>query len=296
MDRATWDQLKILRERTWVGLSECRRALEDARGDIEDAIEILRRGRRGVDVERFLFPAQVHVAVSSGARTAVLVELAAPHRPRDHAEVLDPFFAEVLAVAARTPPGADLAAQPLGGSTVGAAAEALSGRIGLPIAVRRWARVDVAPGADGCCAARAHPWREMGAIVLVTASSAAVAAHPAARRFADELAAHVDRRWPGVIARADLDPALVAQERAQIEEEAVELARYGLTAGEMVGVKQRLFDSWAARRVLLEQKWGWERDGRTTGAALRAASAEAGGELSIERFAWFERGDRECVA
>lgn len=296
MDRATWDQLKVLRERTGAGLNECRPALAAARGNIDDAVDLVQVGLLHLDVTRFLYPAQVHAAVSSDARTAVLVELSAPHRPRDHAEVLDPFFTEVLAIALRTPSGADLAAQPLGGATIGAAAKALSEQLGLPIDVRRWTRIAVAPGASGLCASTMHSRRELGAIVLVTTPSAAVAAHPATRRFTEELVGWIQHRLPRAIARADLDPAFVAEERARIAEEALRHAEYGMAPDEVELWKQRSHERWTRRSVLLEQPWGWQGSEITVDAQRRTASIEAGGELRVERFAWFARGDRECMA
>ncbi|MFT3770497.1 MAG: hypothetical protein QM820_34140 [Minicystis sp.] len=295
MDRALWDQLTILRKRTQAGLSDCRRALAEAEGDIEDAVLIITGGGFHTNLQRLLFRAQVHAAVSPDGRTAVLIECAAPNRPEVHAEVLNPFFAAVLAVAGRTPRGADLEAQPLGDTTVGAAAAALSAQIAMPIAVRRWTRVDVAPGAHGRCAAHVHHRREVGAIVAVEAPSAAVSAHPAMQQFTDDLARWVFHRRPIAHTRADLDATAVAEERAWIHEILSPLTAEGFTADEIDERKHRMFDAWIAKRVLLEQRWGWETDAPTIDAQRRAASLAADGEIRITRFAWFERGGREHI-
>lgn len=289
-DRSMWDRVKIVRERTSAGLSECRQALEEAQGDVEDAVELVMLGTLHVNRARYFYPAQVHATVSPDARTAVMVELDAPCRPWDRAEALDPFFAEVLAIAQRTPPGADLAAQPLGDSTVGAAAVELSARLGLPIAVRRWTQLAAGLGASELCAAHVTSRRDLGAIVVVTAPSAPVAAHPGTRRFTDELAMWICVRMPKALDRTSLDPALIAEKRALLADEASLLEQSAFAPDEIELWKHRSYEFWIARQVLLEQRWGWDFDATTVDARRRAASIEAGGELRIARFAWFARG------
>lgn len=298
MDRALRDKLTVLRERTQAGLSDCRVALDLARGNVDDAVDLVCADTRNLNVDRFLFRAQVHTAVSADGRVAVLIEIAGPHRPRDHEEAPAPFVAGVLAAAERAPLGADLSALPLGEGTVGAAAASVSASIGLPVAVRRWTRIELAKAEHGRLAARTDHRRELGCVVAVTAPTATVAAHPATQAFTDELADRILHRRPAAIRRAGVDPALVAAEQAKI----TRLAQWDDPEGtwtpeDAARHDERQLERFFTWRVLLEQPWRELRwnvapGGGTVDEQRRAAGAEAGGDLHVARFAWFERGDR----
>ena len=70
--------VKALRERTGAGMMDCKRALTDAGGDIEQAIEILRvkQGKKVQDLgERVATEGTVQAYIHAGARVGVLIEV-----------------------------------------------------------------------------------------------------------------------------------------------------------------------------------------------------------------------------
>jgi elongation factor Ts len=70
--------VKALRERTGAGMMDCKKALEEARGDIEQAIEILRvrQGKKIQDLgERVATEGTVQAYIHAGAKVGVLVEV-----------------------------------------------------------------------------------------------------------------------------------------------------------------------------------------------------------------------------
>jgi elongation factor Ts len=70
--------VKALRERTGAGMMDCKRALTEAQGDVEKAIEILRlkQGKKIQDLgERAATEGTVHAYVHAGARVGVLIEV-----------------------------------------------------------------------------------------------------------------------------------------------------------------------------------------------------------------------------
>ena len=70
--------VKALRERTGAGMMDCKRALTEAQGDVEKAIEILRlkQGKKIQDLgERAATEGTVHAYVHAGAKVGVLVEV-----------------------------------------------------------------------------------------------------------------------------------------------------------------------------------------------------------------------------
>jgi elongation factor Ts len=70
--------VKALRERTGAGMMDCKRALTEAQGDVEKAIEILRvqQGKKIQDLgERVATEGTVQSYIHAGARVGVLVEV-----------------------------------------------------------------------------------------------------------------------------------------------------------------------------------------------------------------------------
>lgn len=70
--------VKALRDRTGAGMMDCKRALTEAQGDVEKAIEILRlqQGKKIQDLgERVATEGTVQAYIHAGARVGVLVEV-----------------------------------------------------------------------------------------------------------------------------------------------------------------------------------------------------------------------------
>ena len=74
----TAQDVKALRERTGAGMMDCKKALTEANGDVEKAIEILRlqQGKKIQDLgERTATEGTVQAYIHAGARVGVLVEV-----------------------------------------------------------------------------------------------------------------------------------------------------------------------------------------------------------------------------
>src|ERR1700726_5215850 len=70
--------VKALRDRTGAGMMDCKKALTEAQGDVEKAIEILRvrQGKKIQDLgERAATEGTVQAYVHAGARVGVLIEV-----------------------------------------------------------------------------------------------------------------------------------------------------------------------------------------------------------------------------
>jgi len=71
-------EVKALRERTGAGMMDCKKALTEAQGDVEKAIEILRlqQGKKIQDLgERMATEGTVQAYIHPGARVGVLIEV-----------------------------------------------------------------------------------------------------------------------------------------------------------------------------------------------------------------------------
>jgi elongation factor Ts len=146
--------VKELRERTGAGMMECKKALVEADGDIEAAIEAMRKSGQAKAAKksgRIAAEGMVMIEIAPGAKQGVLVEI---NCETDFVAKDENFgaFAAAVARTALAPEAKDaaiLAEMPLAGdpaTTVNAAREALIAKIGENVQVRRLVRFDDAQG------------------------------------------------------------------------------------------------------------------------------------------------------
>lgn len=146
--------VKELRERTGAGMMECKKALVEVDGDIEAAIEAMRKSGQAKAAKkagRIAAEGAVMIEVAPETRQGVLVEI---NCETDFVAKDENFgsFATSVARTALSPEASDAAAlaeMPLAGDpavTVNGAREALVAKIGENIQVRRLVRFDDAEG------------------------------------------------------------------------------------------------------------------------------------------------------
>ena len=159
--------VKRLREVTGVGMMDCKKALTEANGDFDAAIELLRKKGQKVAAKRADREAKeglVVTASSADGKVGVLVEV---NCETDFVARNDDFqkFASDMAdlVLAHKPADRDaLLTLPYEGSTVETTITDLTGKIGEKIDVRR---VAVVESADGNVVPYIHPGSRLGVLV-----------------------------------------------------------------------------------------------------------------------------------
>ena len=144
--------IKELRERTQAGMSDCKSALVEAEGDMEKAVEIiLKRGlvKSAKRAGAIATEGEVRASVNAGHTAGTIVEVNIQTDFAARNEAFTGFVGEMLALAEKTPIGADLSAQSIGSKLVSDVVTELTAKIGEKIAVRRWHRLEVAAGKSG---------------------------------------------------------------------------------------------------------------------------------------------------
>jgi elongation factor Ts len=194
-----------LRQRTGLGMMECKKALTDAGGDIGKAEELLRI-RSGAKASkaagRVAAEGVIGLFVASDAKSAAMVEV---NCETDFVARNDDFkaFANALAqIVARERPAdvTTLGGRSLdGGETVEARRMALVQKIGENISVRRFARVD----AQGRIASYVHG-AKIGVLVDYTGGNEALG---------KDLAMHVAATKPLAVSREEVPADVVDKER-----------------------------------------------------------------------------------
>jgi elongation factor Ts len=196
--------VKELRERTGAGMMECKKALVETQGDMDAAIETLRKsGLAQADkkASRVAAEGRIALAVSDDGRQAVMVEV---NCETDFVAKDESFNAFADAVARNTlsenPPDIEaLMATRIDGATVEEARQALVAKIGENIQVRRFVRTST----EGLVGAYVHGGR-IGVLVDLAGGS---------EELARDLAMHVAAMSPEFVSADDVPAPVIAREK-----------------------------------------------------------------------------------
>ncbi len=196
-------QVKELRERTGLGMMDCKKALQEADGDLDLAIDTLRKSsalKAAKKAGRTTAEGLLGVQVSDDGRKGAMVEVNIETDFAAKNEKFIAFVAEVLAatLAAESDDVDAILAQGLG-----AKRETLVQEIGENITVRRAAFV---ASASGQIQSYLHSDKRKGALVELSGDGG---------ELGRDIAMHITGSDPAplVVKGEELDPALVAKER-----------------------------------------------------------------------------------
>lgn len=199
--------VKELRERTGSGMMECKKALVEANGDIELAIENMRKSGQAKAAKkagRIAAEGVIMIEQSADGKAAIMVEV---NSETDFVAKDDSFLAFANAVSKRVLNSsvadvAELMAMPLNdgdAATIEEARQALVSKIGENIAVRRFVRVASA----GSVAAYRHGSR-IGVLVAIEGGDA---------DLGKDIAMHVAASNPVCVSEAEVPQELLDKER-----------------------------------------------------------------------------------
>jgi elongation factor Ts len=207
-------QVKELRERTGLGMMECKSALTEARGDMDAATELLRK-KAGSKVEkkagRTAAEGAIGMYVSPDRKLAAIVEV---NTETDFVAKGDDFIAYATAVAecvaTNKPAGVDaLYALPIkkGGASVAQAREGLVMKLGENIGVRRFTRYQ---SHNGTLGGYVHG-RRIGVLVELEGGN---------ESLAKDLAMHVAASRPEYVSKEQVPADVIAKEKEIFAEQA----------------------------------------------------------------------------
>ena len=163
--------VKRLRDITGVGMMDCKRALEEANGDFDAAIDILRKKGQKVAAKRADREANeglIVTACTEDQRACAMVEVNCETDFVARNEDFQNFAREVAELVLRERPAnrdALLALPFKDGRTLGESLTDLTGKIGEKIDVRRYAVVEAD---EGRVVSYIHPGSRLGVLVEIT--------------------------------------------------------------------------------------------------------------------------------
>jgi elongation factor Ts len=292
MSQVSMQQVKELRDRTQAGLNDCRSALVEASGDMEKAVEIILKKGLAKSAKRAGAVATeglVATRVSADGRSGVIVEVNIQTDFAARNDDFKTFVDKVLDAAAQAKSGADLGAQayPGGSGTVEEARQALVGRLGENINVRRWERLSV-DGA-GRVFAYVHMGGKIGVLLAVRSGGDAALKAPAFEKLGEDSCMQIAAMAPLYLTAGEVPPdakqkqsEIFAAQLAEDPKAPPEKARPKIIEGKLA--------KWMKEICLLEQQSVLDAD-KTVDQVRAAAAKELGTELSLSRFARYQLGD-----
>lgn len=203
-----------LRQRTGLGMMECKKALTETAGDMAKAEELLRiksGAKASKAADRVAAEGMIGVSVAEDGKSAAIVEVNCETDFVAKNDDFKAFASEVAQLANRNRP-ADVAAlsglKLASGETVETRRVALVQKIGENISLRRFARVE----AQGRIASYVHGSR-IGVLVDVTGGDATLG---------KDLAMHIAASKPMAVSKEQVPAGVVARERSIAEARAAE--------------------------------------------------------------------------
>ena len=278
-----------LRQRTQAGMMDCKKALEECSGDMDQAVEWLRKkgiSRGESRAGRAASEGKIVARVAPDGATGALVELNSETdfvaRNEAFGQTVERIAETLLASgsidgAVTTAEGSPLLAAKFGeAGTLADSLKQLTGTIGENIVLRRYARF----GGSGAVGAYVHHNGKVGTLVEVAGLSGE-AGQQLARTVAEHITAGVPT-IPVAVTRDDVPAALVDRERRIFSEQA---AASGKPANIIEKMVQGRVDKFYKEVTLLDQPWV-----RDDSKAIRDLVKAAGPGVSIRRFARFQIG------
>ncbi|TVQ82050.1 MAG: elongation factor Ts [Micavibrio sp.] len=287
MAEITAAMVKELRERSGAGMMDCKKALGETGGDMENAIDWLRKkGLAAAAKKAGRTASEGLVAIAVDGKTGAMVELNAETDFVSRNEQFQKFVLDLagLALEHGVSPD-DLKAADMGGKKVEEALTDLIATIGENMQLRRVARMSVD---NGIIASYTHSALVPGAGkigVLVALHSTADAGK--LEELGRQLAMHIASARPEALDISSVDPDALERERAVLKEQA-------LAEGKPAEIVEKMMEGrirkYYERIVLMEQTFIFDGESKIS-AVLEKASKELGAEVKLTGYARFERGE-----
>ena len=283
--------VKDLREKSGVGMMDCKNALQETGGDMEAAMELLRKkGLSKAEKKSGRAAAEGLVAgkVSADGKTGALIELNAE---TDFVGKNDTFQAAArdIAEVALTSEGVDAisAAKTAKGEVVSDVVTGMIATIGENMRLRRSARLSVSQGSVSLYLhnAQGDGVGRLGVIVALEGAGDQATLKEVGRKIAMHVAGTPNP--PLALTTDDLDPAAVEKEKKFLTEQALE-------SGKPIGVVEKMIEGrirkWQEEVVLLKQPFVMNPD-QTIEQLVAETGKETGSPVALKGFVRFALGE-----
>jgi elongation factor Ts len=270
-----------LREMTNAGLMDCKKALNESGGDLQGAVDILRKKGVATAAKKAGREAREGVIaqyIQPGGRLGVLVEV---NCETDFVAKNETFraFCDDVAKRLASNPNADL--ETLRTEQVA--------KIGENIKISRHSRLEVT--GNGLIAGYIHTGAKVGVLVEVGAGKETSAQSEAFRELVRDITLQIAAANPIAVKREEIDPAIVAKEK-EIAAEQVKDKPPQAIAKIVEGKLEKYFQT----ICLVDQGFVKKNSEITVKEHVTNVAKQLGDELTIRRFVRFQVGETPAVA
>lgn len=271
-----------LREATGAGLMECKKALVEANGDLDKAVDILRKkgiATAGSKGSREAKDGLIVQHILPGSRVGVLVEI---NCETDFVARNESFraFCDEVARKLAVDPKADLESDRV----------AQVAKIGENIKISRSERLEVS--GNGMVAAYIHTGGKVGVLVEVGAAKESTVASDEFKQLVRDITLQIAAAHPYVVTRDQIDPAVLGKER-EIAAEQVKNKPPQAIAKIVEGKLEKFYQSYC----LMDQafvKRGEDNTEVSVKDHIARIGKKLGDEIMIRRFVRFQVGEAKA--
>lgn len=283
--------VKELRDKTNAGMMDCKKALAETNGNLDEAVKYLREkgiAKAAAKADRVASEGVITTVIADDQRSGILFEL---NCETDFASKSD-GFRSLLATLTETLGQAQVAthAEALALSvTEGSVEDYIKSAvisIGENMMLRQYARFSVEAGQEGVVSSYIHMGGKVGVLIKVTAGKAESLSNPAFTELVKDLTLHIAAAAPKGIVVEDIDAALIDSEREIFR---VRLIESGKPANMLDKILEGQVRKFVAEICLLEQPFVKDQ-GKTVKQLIEETGKALGDSFKVEAFARFQLG------
>jgi elongation factor Ts len=280
MAEITATMVAKLREMTGVGMMECKKALVAAQGNMEAAVDGLRKSGAASAAKKATRDAREGVIaqyIAPGGHSGVLLEV---NCETDFVARNEGFraFADELAKKLAADPKANLEAD----------REAAVGKMGENIKIARNARMDVS--GNGLVAAYIHTGAKVGVLVEVGAAKAETVGTDDFKQLVKDITLQIAAGFPHAVSREQVAPEIIAKER-DIAANSDRLK--GKPAAAMEKILAGVLDKFFQTYCLVDQGFVKRNSEVSVKEHVAQIAKQLNDEITIRRFVRFQVGESE---
>jgi elongation factor Ts len=268
-----------LREMTGAGLMDCKKALVEASGNLDNAVDILRKkgvASAGKKAGRDAKEGVIVRYVQPGEKLGLLVEV---NCETDFVARNESFraFCDDIAKKLAANESADLEADRV----------AAVAKIGENIKISRHQRLEVS--GHGMIAAYIHTGAKVGVLVEVGAGKEATVANDDFKQFVRDITLQIAAAHPYVVTRDQIDPAVLAKEK-EIAAEQVKNKPPQAIAKIVEGKLEKFYQTYC----LMDQGFVKRNSEVSVKEHRDSVAKQLGDEITIRRFVRFQVGEDQA--
>ncbi|MBI5383181.1 MAG: translation elongation factor Ts [Verrucomicrobia bacterium] len=276
MAQITPDIVAKLRDMTNAGFLTCKKALEEANGDLNLAVEILRKkgaATAQIKAARTAKDGVIAQCIQPGARVGLLVEVGCETDFVARNEAFRAFCDDIARKLADNP-SADLEADRV----------AQLAKMGEKIEFRRQQRMEVS--GHGMVAAYIHTGAKVGVLVEVGAGKDTTVAHDDFKQLVRDITLQIAAASPVAVTRESVDPAVIAKEK-EIAAEQVKGKPPQAIAKIIEGKLEKYFQTFC----LVDQGFVKKNGEVSVKDHVASVAKQLGDEITLRRFVRFQVGE-----